>query len=359
MPRGETFWNPYRWVRVGGQKARLEEPCYQHRFEGLAGRLWCELKALTPLLIGDGTGHFTHKEGKPYIPGTSLKGVIRSLAELVSDSSPPFEAQPGGPASWKLDPAARIFGSMGKGKEDRRVLAGLVRFGDAEMIHTPQPPKEWRSYTVIVGQPKRTHRPFYPEEGTARKVYHHAAGRTELLGPGMIKQTVPVWPAPPGTTFAFPVAFHNLRDEELNLLLYCLALEENVTVELSKEALGPDATGPRKLSGPLRHKLGSCKPLWGGSAHIELKQMTLWENLADRYRGKAAATALEGPALHELISARTRAVVDRQDDTMKDLRAMLIYSEDDPRASQMRYPSYPWFQDDKQQRLARPLKPTR
>ena len=56
MPQGEEFWNPYRWVTVSDQPIEYDEPCYHHTSSGLSGRLWCELEALTPLLIGDGHG---------------------------------------------------------------------------------------------------------------------------------------------------------------------------------------------------------------------------------------------------------------------------------------------------------------
>jgi hypothetical protein len=44
---------------------------------------------------------------------------------------------------------------------------------------------------------------------------------------------------------------------------------------------------------------------------------------------------------------------------MQHLRAMLIYVEGDPRAAgSINYPTYAWFQEDKNHRLHRPLKPT-
>ena len=54
MPQGENFWNPYRWVTVSDEPVEHEVPNYHHTLSGVSGRLWCELEALTPLLIGDG-----------------------------------------------------------------------------------------------------------------------------------------------------------------------------------------------------------------------------------------------------------------------------------------------------------------
>ena len=52
-----------------------------------------------------------------------------------------------------------------------------------------------------------------------------------------ITQTAKVRPAPPGTHFHFTVAFVNLHDAELDLLLYCLVLGGQVTVTFTPAAL--------------------------------------------------------------------------------------------------------------------------
>src|SRR5262249_39639986 len=128
MPQDEPFWNPYRWVQTSQQPVDRDTPGYAHRFGGLAGRLSCELEALTPLLIGDGSKgqgraiEFIRKNGRPFIPGTSLKGTIRSLAELVGNAAVPFGQSDGTHApnrsatgtgnSWRLDVTARMFGYL-------------------------------------------------------------------------------------------------------------------------------------------------------------------------------------------------------------------------------------------------------
>ena len=56
-----------------------------------------------------------------------------------------------------------------------------------------------------------------------------------------ITQTAKVRPAPPGTRFHFTVDFVNLRDAELDLLLYCLVLEEQVTVTFTPAALARES----------------------------------------------------------------------------------------------------------------------
>ncbi len=156
--------------------------------------------------------------------------------------------------------------------------------------------------------------------------------------------------------FTFGVDFENLGEDELRLLLYCLALEESVTVTLSKEALAPQALGPVTLNGPLRHKFGGCKAQGGGSVRIIMDRMELREHIVDRYRGQAMAPhVLDGEDLRAELERRLQPIISRTDETMRHLRAMLIYNENDPRKP-IEYPDYGWFQQDKS--TGQPLKPT-
>ena len=355
MPEGERFWNPYRWVTVSDRAVEHDQPHYHHRLDGLAGRIWCELEALTPLFVGAGTNqsaspqfvrHAPARGGKPYLPATSLKGAIRSLAEIAGNAAVPFpkvkvdrphelaKAQDGS----RLDVVARTFGHLDGGT----VFAGLVRFSDAELAGDATP-HQWPRYEVVVGQPKPSHRSFYPNDNR-RKLYHHRAGADRLTpAPADIKQTVKVSPAPPETRFRFTVDFRNLRDHELDLLLYCLVLEEESTVDLSAAALGRDRDQPGKtLTGPLRHKIGGAKPHGAGSVHLRVTKLQLRTDPAARYRGKESVETCEEEELEQELSRRTSKFRERTDQTMQELRAMLIYVPDDPRNS-IKYPDYGWF----------------
>lgn len=362
-PPVEPGWNPYRWVEVAREPVRREPPSYHHRIEGLSGRFECTLEALTPLYVGDGSGRFCGLGGagkRPIIPGTSLKGAIRSLAEVVGNAAVPFptsevdpdhrfgEASEGAGASLKLDIAARTFGHLARGRNGGN-FAGLVRFGDAVMIRSPVEPQRWRSVEVVAGHPKPKHATFYPTDA-ARKFYHHKTGAVELTGPqANIRQTRRVSPAPPGTTFRFSADFSNIRPDELSLLTYCLVLEEDVTVTLSPAALGPDFREPVTLRGPMRHKIGGCKPQGGGSVHLRVGRLILRDDPAARYRVEAkVASVFEGEELGAKLAALTSAIASRTDVTMQQLRAMLIYAPADPRPTDLDYPSYAWFQEDRE-----------
>lgn len=359
MPEGNSFWNPYRWVTVSDQDVQHDVPAYHHRLSGLSGRLRCDLEALTPLLVGDGAGKFVRRCHQPYLPATSLKGAIRSLAEVVGNAAVPFskmeideqhrlaKARDG----FRLDAVARMFGYL----DGSVVFGGLVRFSDAELSESPCPSNQWPGFEVAVGQPKPKHRAFYPDRNR-RKFYHHQAGRKKeltALHPG-ITQRDRVFPAPSGTRFCFTVNFDNLRDTEIDLLLYCLVLEERATVELGPAALGRggDEDGAA-LCGPLRHKLGGAKPHGAGSVRIRVTKLELRTDPTARYRGDDVTESLEGERLDGELTRRTASFRSRTDQTMKELRAMLIYTEDDPR-KKVHYPTYKWFQSGSRT----PLKPT-
>jgi hypothetical protein len=368
MPRNAEFWNPYRWVPVGKDRVAHAAPEYHHRWSGLAGRIDCRLTALTPFLINDGSHRFvrTRHTQKPYIPATSLKGLIRSLAELLGNAAQPFGQAQIDPdhtlerASTEvqgevcLDVAARLFGHLHGGQ----VFAGLVRFSDGAWAEG-RPVPQAQAFKIAGGTPDPGHAPFYPDR-KRRKFYHHHVGTNSLVPPHAgIRQFRTVYPLPPGVEFTLRAEFENLREEELALLLYCLFLEEQVTVILGEEALRPLGTEPVTLTGPLRHKFGYGKPQGGGSVRIEPVRLTLRPDPAERYRGRGTVpVALEGDALRAEVTRRTAALAARTDDTMRHLRAMLIYAEGDPRAGHINYPDYNWFLRERQTRASTPLKPT-
>ena len=289
--------------------------------------------------------------------------MVRSLAEVVGNAAVPFpkgrvddrhrlvNARRGS----QLDVVARTFGYL----DDKHVFTGLIRLSDANLLGEWPPQIPWQQNPVVVGQPQPTHRAFYTGQNR-RKFYHHHPGATRLtpLPPGIAPQAPNVknvTPAPPGTRFRFTVDFKNLRDDELDLLLYCLTLEEQATVTFGPAALGRDDNQDGEtLVGPLRHKLGGAKPHGAGSVHITITKQRIWTAPVARYRGSAAEVNVrEGEDLENELCGRTRPFRARTDTTMRELRAMLIYVVGDPR-SPIRYPAWKWFKENSK----RTLKPT-
>lgn len=213
----EPGWNPYRWVAVSDVPVARESPQYHHRLVGISGRFECTLEALTPLFVGDGNERFaglSSTRQEPVVPATSLKGAFRALAELVGNAAVPFErglvdgahgfgeGSQGDRPNWSLDIVVRTFGYLNKGQ----AFAGLIRFSDGEFVHSPIRPQNWPLMSVVSGQPKPDHAPFYPSGKKARKLYHHKTGADKLttpqgnIPPGQIRRVYPCRPAQP---FAF------------------------------------------------------------------------------------------------------------------------------------------------------------
>ncbi|HCT93107.1 MAG TPA: TIGR03986 family CRISPR-associated RAMP protein [Lachnospiraceae bacterium] len=93
------FVNPYTFVDVDRKTKQVEDAEEIYQKESLhTGYLECKLVTRTPLGIPDdekkqvdGNGHakypfFSVCDGEPLIPGSSIRGVIRSVYETVSDS---------------------------------------------------------------------------------------------------------------------------------------------------------------------------------------------------------------------------------------------------------------------------------
>ena len=109
---GNGFINPYNFVRFLPTVIRTNPtdtncpPLRTHeKFSGLSGRIVVEVMTITPLCIPDAEATtaspiasgpqrgeerkikpFCRVDGKPYIPGSTLKGMLRSVAEAVSNS---------------------------------------------------------------------------------------------------------------------------------------------------------------------------------------------------------------------------------------------------------------------------------
>ena len=99
--KGE-FFNPYNFARFGtvGTEGTILGKCrppHHDRYAGLSGEITCKAKVVTPLFISDShnvtvdaNGHRTYEffnvQGERYIPASSLRGMIRSVFETVTQS---------------------------------------------------------------------------------------------------------------------------------------------------------------------------------------------------------------------------------------------------------------------------------
>lgn len=80
--------NPYDFVPIDFTHVpERHEPLQHHKFQGICGNLTGTITAETPIFIkrGESNEFQKNRQGKYIIPGTSLKGLFRSVAETVAN----------------------------------------------------------------------------------------------------------------------------------------------------------------------------------------------------------------------------------------------------------------------------------
>lgn len=250
----------------------------------LTGQLEGRLVALTPIHVDAGgierTAHVVpalaetvpllrpclRLQGVPVVPGSTLKGAVRSVAEAIAPACLGVRARATAglhvpalpPALQALDTcrrragrpadlciACRLFGAVG--------YQGRVRFTDAQLQE---------GGTTVMGAPAAP-APRAPRGALGRQVYRHGH---PAAGP------VPLEVCPVGSTFNLVIHFVNLQPAELGLLLTALGV------------------GLR----PFALKLGGYKPACFGSVQVEVIRLAVDDPLA-RYR-RYPEEAVEAPA---------------------------------------------------------------
>jgi CRISPR/Cas system CSM-associated protein Csm3 (group 7 of RAMP superfamily) len=252
--------------------------------------------------------------GHPTIPGTSLKGCIRSIVEAITCSSVQIMRrdhkiprqtkeslkayQPASVKSGKkvqqnkLDPAQRIFGAMG--------YQGLVCFRDAvlqrgDMITVPTPQLHGPNPGAIGA---------YFEDGKlcGRKFYMHGS---------LAEGNLPLEACDAGSIFSFHMDFENLSREELGVVLIALGLSEG-----DEPSFCP--------------KLGGGKPACLGTIALLREELRL-----EAWDAQAAYTAFDTPSqavdLASLIAAGRESNLVLKDQ-LQELVKILRYPPEDERA---------------------------
>jgi len=263
---------PYRFVEIGklGDEDRCR-PSPHSKYRGLSGVLYGQIKAISPVHIGSGRIELTDNKSNPLrkmhtrcngrtiIPGSSLKGCIRSIVEAISASCVPITGAryyqlPEGAATCgirdkkerkdrELCVACRMFGSMG--------YLGKVRFSDAVLRDG------LRTATASIPPlySARDREDTYLDRDRkvkGRKFYMH--GQSAIGG-------TPIEICPVGSVLDFTISFDNLTKAELGLLLVAMGQGE-----------------------PKFHpKLGAAKPVCYGTVEISITNSKAFENMQDAY----------------------------------------------------------------------------
>ncbi len=336
--------NPYDFVRCDWNKPPERKPyARQNAFTDLSGSFEGTIVTETPLFIPDkqtrGPVQFQrNRQNQPIIPGTSLKGLFRSLIETIApgcwwffDEDYRDDVHYGDKLPEKfrrcrtrneLCPACRMFGLI----EGKTLLAGNVGFADAvcsnPQTHAP-------IFTPILDTPKPRHGVWYLDSTQAhlagRKFYFHAASITterELKYSRAAGVTLNqhIHPLAAQNEFVFSGHFNNLREDELQLLLYAINLEPT-----------------------MRHKIGYAKPAGFGSIRVALNRVAVSEPKQRYSRGGNSQAVYEKETLAPFLATKTQRYIDDKNSvTLKDLRRIWAW----PPAHQIRYPNQDWFRDE-------------
>jgi CRISPR/Cas system CSM-associated protein Csm3 (group 7 of RAMP superfamily) len=282
---------PYGFARYPDGSPRRTTPTGHDVFEGQTGQIECELEALSPFLVMDSDhragsnpselGTFmSGDDGRYIIPGTSLKGMIRSVFEVIIpscvavNSSNSNRLVPGRFSACKhrtnLCPACRTFGYMGRGR-GATVHRGRVNIGEARAVGSPQRHRDVQLVPHFSPNPGKSDR--YQTAGRDPKgrkfYYHHHDLKTATTHND--KDYGP-WVAPleAGSTFRFTVGFENLEEEALDALVAALVLSSSAPLDGSTVKV--------------RHKLGYGKPAGLGSVRIGVQEVRLDPPPETRYR---------------------------------------------------------------------------
>lgn len=367
--------NPYNFVRTD-RPMSPEKPNEHHRLSGRSGLISCRLEVKTPIFTpafafrSEGAPadlRFFRINNQPALPGSSLKGTLRSLAEAICNGCSPFShhenrVHPPCRSADRLCPACRLFGYL-KGKD---VHAGHLCASDALADEGYQFGPRVTLKELSSPKPKR-HRTFYEDAAheRGRKFYYHqqhlieAAGLPdEKLEKQPTHRNARIEPLVRGV-FHFTLRYWNVGETELGLLLHALELPPN-----------------------LYHKFGMGKPLGLGTVRIEImgwrEDHPVAADPKSRYRSFDSATEevsldkLEGESLAQAAQrlreridplkanyarqfAQTLGLKTDTDDlwslpakNIADLRVALSlvgYSKE------IRYPGYGWFRQHGSERL--------
>jgi len=370
--------NPYDFVPIDTQHPpQRRKPVWHNVLKNAdakagklySGHLYVTITAETPLFIPDTETsmqdpnhpgeHIYNNAGTYIIPGTSLKGLLRSVVETLCNGCLKMLHLPVG---YKIPPdftgcqdnknlciACRLFGMMmPEMQRNAQVFLGKINIGDALAnsegfaLHEP-------IYTIILEAPKPRHQAFYldPDKRyiAGRKFYFHHHGKLNTEDnlikirnePGKFRNQY-IEPIDTGTQFDVRIDFTNLEADEFAALLLAITLK-------------PD----------MRHKVGYGKPMGLGSIHMKLTELC-FVDYATRYIAFRSGRGLSRHSTDEL----TNLVHDQMASFDEHVHAIWHRFYEQPALDQLHaiwewrpdsmvvysYPSRDWFDAHPQARIA-------
>lgn len=262
---------PFFWIPLGDAPKRKAPPDHS-RFTGWSGRLNLEIEVRSEYLyVGSGDFGlvkeaerepayytFARCNGQLVIPGTSIKGAVRSVLEALSNScvrqSGRRERLPRGRQDHQacedersLCPACRLFGTTG--------YRGRVHFSDAT------PVGQVKSKVIKIAD-------LWPPRQTKGRKFYQSKGFPRPADADMKPQKSHrfIEAVPKGARFATTLYFENLSTAEMGLLIHSLGMEPR-----RKETFGKLTV---VFAFPV--KIGGAKPRCLGSVYFRPKGTRLW-----------------------------------------------------------------------------------
>lgn len=263
---------PYNFVPILGAKTYIKSPDVK------SGKLRISIEVVTPVHIFSGyyneNGNMVYKEfakynGKYIIPGSSLKGCVRTIAESVSRSCISTNQN-----LYKIGKNVRdrndciicdMFGSLGKKSRLRFADLELVKNNGVDIINIP---------TFYGPRPKNKN--YYAADGKFKGIKFYSHGDENIIEKG----TMPCEFVMPGSIFEGNVFYEDLDDNQLDLLCFSLG-----------------------LGGDIYLKLGYGKPAYYGSVKMKsIDDKIDASKRASRYGMKDNDVAKNVKRLKELLS---------------------------------------------------------
>lgn len=264
MKRQDAEPKPFFWIPLEGESAPVTEtPPFHDRFDGLSGQMALAIQVQSEYLyVGSGAFDFfplqgqeqacytfASRNGQLIIPGTGIKGAVRSVVEALSNSCVSQTARKdrlqsknhtgcrgikqGQERRTRLCPACRLFGTTG--------YRGRVHFADA----------------LPLGDVQTTHIKIAdlwpPRQIKGRKFYQTKAFQQLDMRPEKSHRFLEV--VPRGAQFETTLFLENLSPAEMGVLLRALGL-------------GPHSQKEDSVVYAFPIKLGGAKPRCLGSVQF-------------------------------------------------------------------------------------------
>jgi CRISPR/Cas system CSM-associated protein Csm3 (group 7 of RAMP superfamily) len=305
--RREPEPKPFAFVRMPQKQPATQKAPDHDRVdpEALTGKLDLSFEVVsTYLFVGSG-GYdyrdetvfyaFARSRDALVIPGTGIKGAVRSLVETISNSCislaaprernriPPNQQSCHSPD--RLCPACRLFGMTG-----RESYGGRVSFSDAhpQTLIGPE--------LVKIGE---LHRPRNSQRNTRKFYAERHFVPPEDMRPERNYRFVEA--VGTGSVFTTTLSFTNLKREEMSLMLHALGIPYPHTL-----------------------KLGGAKPRGFGSVRFMPVQLVLWRDpFADPER-------LAGTDLEQRLGAMCRATGLVEFDLLQEYQRQITAEADQP-----------------------------